>query len=91
VKPKVLTYTISLKSIYLGQVISSVELPDGCHILGIARAGNLLLPQQNPTLEEGDWLIAIALDDALSPALKLCLSRSQNSSWSQPYSSIVLA
>ncbi len=77
-KAKLLTCTVYFHSVHLGKPLRSIQLPDSCHFLGLVRAEKLIYLQQNPVIEEGDCLIAIALNPAISPHLGHCLQLKQN-------------
>lgn len=69
-KAKILTCTIYFHSSHLGKPIDSIQLPQDCYFLGIVRASRLIHTHENPTVQEGDALIAIAMNPALSPSLE---------------------
>ncbi|MBD2428906.1 hypothetical protein [Phormidium sp. FACHB-1136] len=76
-KAKLITCTVYFHSAHLGQPLGSICLPDSCHFLGLVRAEQLIHFQQNPVVEDGDCLIAIALNPAISPHLGNCLQLRQ--------------
>ena len=76
-KAKLLTCTVYFHSVHLGKSLESIQLPDSCHFLGLVRADKLIHLQQNPVIEDGDCLIAIALNPSISPQLENCLQLRQ--------------
>ncbi len=67
---KLLTCTVHFHSVHLGKPLESIQLPDGCQFLGLVRADKLVRLQQNPVIQDGDCLIAIALNSARSSSLE---------------------
>jgi Trk K+ transport system NAD-binding subunit len=76
-KAKILTCTIYFHSVHLGKPLEAIEMPNDCHFLGIVRAGRLVHAHENPILQDGDSLIAIAMNSSISPALRNFLQLKQ--------------
>jgi Trk K+ transport system NAD-binding subunit len=76
-KPKVISHTFYFNSLYLGKTLDVLPRIKRCLWLGLVRGEALLFAQQNPVIQEGDCLLAIAFDHALVPFVKVALSRTQ--------------
>jgi Trk K+ transport system NAD-binding subunit len=68
-KAKILTCTIYFHSVHLGKPLEAIEMPEDCYFLGVVRADKLIYAHENPIIQDGDSLIAIAMDPSISPAL----------------------
>jgi Trk K+ transport system NAD-binding subunit len=76
-KAKILTCTIYFHSVHLGRPLEAIEMPEGCHFLGVVRAEKLVYAHENPVVQDGDSLIVIAMDPSISPALENFLQLKQ--------------
>lgn len=76
-KAKITTCTIYFHSVHLGKPLGAIEMPESCHFLGLIRSERLVLAHENPIVQDGDSLIAIAMDPSISPALENCLQLKQ--------------
>ena len=75
-KPTSSIHQVYFNSAYLGVHLQDVELPEQCYLLGLIRSNQVLTLADNPKVEEEDWLVAVALNDALMPELDLTLHQS---------------
>jgi len=87
-QPALLNVTIRDNSSYCGLPLSTIEIPEGCALLGLLRQEDVILINENPTLATGDIILAIALHPMLIPALKVALKRSHPVYYSLNYCSL---
>lgn len=66
---------IEFNSIYCGKPLSKIQLPEKCALLGSLRNGAILPISANPTLETGDYVLAIALHPMMIPELEFVLKQ----------------
>ncbi len=76
-KAKILACTIYFHSVHLGKPLETIEMPEGCHFLGVVRAEKLVHAHENPIVQDGDSLIVIAMNPSISPALENFLQLKQ--------------
>ncbi|MEA5451104.1 TrkA C-terminal domain-containing protein [Leptolyngbya sp. CCNP1308] len=72
-KPSSSIHQVYFNSAFLGAKLSEVTLPERCFLLGLVRENQVYSLADNPEILEKDWLVAVALDEALMPELDLCL------------------
>ncbi|OKH57967.1 TrkA C-terminal domain-containing protein [Scytonema sp. HK-05] len=66
---------ITLNSCHCGMVLTTLQLPEKCLVMGIVRDNLLILASAEPIIWYGDYVLAIALSQALVPALKVALNK----------------
>lgn len=66
---------IPFNSCHCGIALTSLQLPEKCFFLGIVRDNQLILASAEPIIWYGDYVLAIALSQALVPALKVALNK----------------
>jgi Trk K+ transport system NAD-binding subunit len=66
---------IPFNSCHSGIALTSLQLPEKCFVLGIVRDNQLILASAEPIIWCGDYVLAIALSQALVPALKVALNK----------------
>ncbi len=66
---------IPINSCHCGIALTSLQLPEKCFVLGVVRDNQLILASAEPIIWCGDYVLAIALNSALVPALKVALSK----------------
>ncbi|MBD2594820.1 TrkA C-terminal domain-containing protein [Nostoc spongiaeforme FACHB-130] len=75
IEPSLFGVSIQSNSIYCGIHLAKVTLPEQCAFLGILRAGQIIPLQSNPEIYAGDYILAIALNPMMVPALKVTLKK----------------
>lgn len=84
VEPILVSTTIQENSSYCGINLQSIQLPDGCILLGVVREGQTILASaEEITIFCGDRVLALALKPAVAPALKVVLQKTHPVSWSR--------
>jgi hypothetical protein len=73
--PQAVTIPIRYESYHCGVSLNQLELPQTCVVLGLVRGSQVLLASTNPLIHSGDYIIAVALDPTLIPALKVVLRK----------------
>lgn len=76
-KPKITMIRVYANNAHQGQPFSSLSLPPGCHGLSIIRENQLLTLSDHPVIQEGDWLIAVAVNGAWGVELDVILKQPQ--------------
>ncbi|AFY32014.1 TrkA C-terminal domain-containing protein [Calothrix sp. PCC 7507] len=74
-EPNLLSVFIQPNSIYCGNNLAEIKLPEKCHLLGVSRDGNVILGKDNPTIYSGDYILAIAINPMMIPTLKVTLKK----------------
>ncbi|MGL4618216.1 TrkA C-terminal domain-containing protein [Chroococcidiopsis sp.] len=74
--------TVQENSSYCGVGLSCIQLPKNCVAVGLVRKEQLILAGDKPTVQYGDYILALALNPALVPALKMTLRKTHPISWS---------
>lgn len=74
-EPSLLSVFIQPNSIYCGIKLAEIKLPDKCSLLGITRNGQVISSKDNPIIYCGDYLLAIATNPLMTPALKVTLKK----------------
>lgn len=74
--------TIQENSSYCGINLSRIQLPQDCTFVGLIRKKQLMLAGNKPTIRYGDYLLALALNPTIVPALKMILKKTHPISWS---------
>ncbi|MBE9007297.1 hypothetical protein IQ259_20050 [Fortiea sp. LEGE XX443] len=75
---------ISINSCHCGIVISRLQLPDKCFIIGIIRNNQVISANTETLIFCEDYVLATALNPALIPALKLVLNKKHPIHYSHP-------
>lgn len=76
-KPSSSIHQVYFNSAFLGAKLSDILLPERCFLLGLVRGNRVYSLADNPDISEEDWLVAVALEEALMPELDLCLKQAQ--------------
>lgn len=87
-EPNLVGVTIQENSVYCGLDLSRIQLPENCVVVGLMRKEYLILAGNEPTIQYGDYLLALALNPALVPALKMLLRKTHPVYWSPLRSSL---
>ncbi|HIK15062.1 MAG TPA: hypothetical protein IGS53_07165, partial [Leptolyngbyaceae cyanobacterium M33_DOE_097] len=61
---------------YCGLRLSSIQIPEQCALLGVLRQERIIPVSENPSVDVGDIVLAIAFHPMMAPALKVALKRS---------------
>jgi Trk K+ transport system NAD-binding subunit len=80
-EPNLVGVTIQENSSYCGVILSRIQLPENCVAVGLLRKEQLILAGNKPTVQSGDYLLALALNPAVVPALKIILRKTHPISW----------
>lgn len=79
--PKPILINVQITSAYYNCHLYEIELPEHCHLLALIHQNNVILTDCDAIVNEGDWLVAIALDPAMAPALTAALEKRRAISW----------
>lgn len=74
-KPEIIAVTIQANSSHCGIKLKKLPIPESCLMLGLVRNNKVIFANINPAIWCGDYIVAITLNSALIPALKLALKR----------------
>ncbi|MBD2507028.1 TrkA C-terminal domain-containing protein [Nostoc muscorum FACHB-395] len=74
-EPSLLGVLIQANSVYCGIHLTEIQLPNQCAFLGILRQNQVLSTIDNPTIFAGDYILAIATNQMMIPALKVTLKK----------------
>ncbi|MDV2993384.1 MAG: hypothetical protein N4J56_003038 [Chroococcidiopsis sp. SAG 2025] len=80
-EPNLVGVTIQENSSYCGVILSRVQLPENCVTVGLVRKKQLVLAGNEPTIQYGDYILALALNPAIVPTLKMILRKTHPISW----------
>ncbi|MFQ4140884.1 hypothetical protein [Chlorogloeopsis sp. ULAP02] len=73
-------------SCHCGKALTSLNLPNECVIIGVVRDTQVILVNAEPIICNGDYILAVALNPALVPMLKVALNKRYSSHFfSQDY------
>ncbi|MDM9381654.1 hypothetical protein QUB80_13175 [Chlorogloeopsis sp. ULAP01] len=62
-------------SCHCGKALTSLNLPNECVIIGVVRDTEVILVNAEPIICNGDYILAVALNPALVPMLKVTLNK----------------
>ncbi|MEH2237455.1 TrkA C-terminal domain-containing protein [Nostoc sp.] len=74
-EPSLFGVLIQANSVYCGIDLTEIQLPEQCAFLGILRDDQVLSATDNPTIFAGDYILAVATDPMMVPALKVTLKK----------------
>ncbi|MBG1260264.1 TrkA C-terminal domain-containing protein [Nostoc commune] len=74
-EPSLFDVLLQANSIYCGIHLTEIQLPEQCAFLGILRHNQVLSATDNPTIFAGDYILAIATNPMMIPALKVTLKK----------------
>lgn len=81
-KPRLIQVTIQFNSCYCGLPLFAIKLPKHCLCIGIMRADELILASSDPTINCGDNVLALSINDGNAPELDFILRKHHPISWS---------
>ena len=76
--PALVQIRVQFNSVYCGDRLDSINLPNDCYILGIIRRNQVILANQNPIILDQDFIVAVAINPAYVPSLKAYLMKLQS-------------
>ncbi|MEH1948388.1 MAG: TrkA C-terminal domain-containing protein [Nostoc sp.] len=74
-EPSLFGVLIEDNSVYCGIHLSDLKLPDKCVFLGVLRETQVISATDNPSIFAGDYILAIATNPMMIPALKVTLKK----------------
>lgn len=78
VEPNVFSVLMQPNSIHCGIYLTEIQLPEKCAVLGILRENQVILVEDNPTIYAGDYILAMAINPMMTPALKVILKKTHS-------------
>ncbi|MGG6298341.1 TrkA C-terminal domain-containing protein [Leptolyngbya sp. AN02str] len=74
-EPGLVSVNILTNSCHCGIALSQIVVPENCTVLGVLRGDQIILFNDDPIVQFGDYVLALALHPALLPALKVALKK----------------
>ncbi|MCW5316612.1 potassium transporter TrkA [Nostoc sp. KVJ3] len=74
-EPSLFGVLIEANSFYCGIHLTEIKLPEQCVFLGILRDSQVVSATDNPTILAEDYILAIATNPMMIPALKVTLKK----------------
>lgn len=74
-EPSLFGVVIEDNSVYCGIHLTDIQLPNQCVFLGILRETQVISATDNPSIFAGDYILAIATNPIMIPALKVTLKK----------------
>nr|WP_230968589.1 TrkA C-terminal domain-containing protein [Nostoc sp. WHI] len=74
-EPSLFGVLIQANSVYCGIYLTEIQLPEQCVFLGILRESQVISVRDNSTVFAGDYILAVATDPIMIPALKVTLKK----------------
>ncbi|MBW4632930.1 MAG: TrkA C-terminal domain-containing protein [Iphinoe sp. HA4291-MV1] len=78
VDPSLFGVLIQPNSIHCGIYLAEIQLPEKCAVLGILRENQVISVEDNPTIYAFDYILAIAINPMIAPALKVILKKTHS-------------
>ncbi|ARV59434.1 potassium transporter TrkA [Nostocales cyanobacterium HT-58-2] len=78
VEPSLFGVFIQPNSIHCGIHLAEIKLPEKCTVLGILRESQVISVEDNPTIYAGDYILAMAINPMMTPALKVILKKTHS-------------
>ncbi|MEH2414594.1 TrkA C-terminal domain-containing protein [Nostoc sp.] len=74
-EPSLFGVLIQANSVYCGIDLTEIQLPEQCVFLGILRESQVISATDDPSIFAGDYILAIAINPMMVPALKVTLKK----------------
>ncbi|MBN3922449.1 TrkA C-terminal domain-containing protein [Nostoc sp. NMS4] len=74
-EPSLFGVVIEDNSVYCGIHLTDIQLPNQCVFLGVLRETQVISATDNPSIFAGDYILAIATNPIMIPALKVTLKK----------------
>ncbi|KAB8318383.1 potassium transporter TrkA [Tolypothrix campylonemoides VB511288] len=78
VEPNLFSVLIQSNSIHCGIYLNEIQLPEKCTVLGILRENQVISIEDNPTIYAFDYILAMAINPMMTPALKVILKKTHS-------------
>lgn len=75
VDPSLFGVIIEFNSIYCGEHLANIQIPEKCVVLGCLRNEEVIPIRENPLIKIGDHILAMALHPMMVPELKFVLKK----------------